>query len=349
MKNKGYNNVIVRARAPLRIGLAGGGSDVSPFCDEYGGCVVNATIDRYAYATIKPRSDSIVRFIASDKNIFETHGSIESMLDFTGLVLHRAVYIHTMERYNIQNMIGIDLITHCDAPEGSGLGSSSTLVVAMLKAFDEFFGNNDSSYGIAQRAFDIERIQCRMNGGRQDQYSAAFGGLNFMEFGPNNNVIVTPILICDQLRYELEASLLLYFTGLSRDSAKIISDQSSNVIAGNAITLEAMHSLVKEANITRNCLVNNNFAGFGESIRSGWESKKRSALSVTNPYIDQIYDAACMNGAISGKVSGAGGGGFMCFVVPCERRMDVIRVLKEFNGVVSNCHFVNQGVYSWRI
>lgn len=348
-KMKHNQSFTVRARAPLRIGLAGGGSDISPFCDDFGGCVVNATIDRYAYATIRQRNDAKVCFIAADKNICESHENIDSLSNLDGLSLHRAVYNHATKRYNSQALIGIDVITHCDAPEGSGLGSSSTLVVAMLKAFDEYFGCSDSPYEIAQRAYTVERIDCGMGGGRQDQYSAAFGGVNFMEFGANYSARVTPIPMCDFFRCEIEASLILYFTGLSRDSSKIISDQSSNIISGNVTSLGAMHCLAREATVTRNCLINRDIIGLAESMRLGWESKKQSALSVTNTHIDQIYDAACMNGAIAGKVSGAGGGGFMCFLVPSERRMDVIRVLNKFNGVVGNCHFVDQGVKSWRL
>jgi D-glycero-alpha-D-manno-heptose-7-phosphate kinase len=337
----------VRARAPLRIGLAGGGSDVSPFCDTFGGSVVNVTIDRYAYATVRLNGESNVRFYAKDKNQSVVLKITDPIELSGGLILHRAVYRYAINKFNRGEPIGIDVITHCDAPEGSGLGSSSTLVVAMIKAFENFFGYDNSLYNIASTAYNIERIECGMSGGKQDQYSAAFGGLNFMEFGGNNFARVTPIKISDHLRFELESSLLLYFTGVSRDSAKIISDQSANIVSGNTESINAMHGLKAESINTRDCLINGDLNGLAKSMRDGWENKKRSAKSVSNRDIDEIYSTACENGAIAGKVSGAGGGGFMCFIVPCERRMDLTRALSKFSGIVSNCHFNQNGVKSW--
>ena len=340
---------IVRARAPLRLGLAGGGTDVSPYCDAYGGHVLNAAIDRYAYAVIKTLEKPLVRFIATDQQVEEVT-SAHVPLPLNGkLDLHKAVYNHIMQNFNASKPIALELSTFCDAPAGSGLGSSSTLVVAMIRAFSELLNLPLGDYAIARMAYQIERVDCGLQGGRQDQYSATFGGFNFMEFYADERAVINPLRIKNWIICELESSLVLYFTGVSRESARIIADQSNNVKSGAADALEAMHGIKREALAMKECLLRGDFAGLVESMRLSWESKKRSARTVSNPHIDAIYDAAIQSGALAGKVSGAGGGGFMWFFVPTERRMDVIRTLNGFGGQVSNCHFTKNGTQAWRI
>jgi D-glycero-alpha-D-manno-heptose-7-phosphate kinase len=341
--------MFIRARAPLRLGLAGGGTDVSPYCDNYGGYVLNAAIDRYAYAVIKLLHESAVRFMATDQQ-GQVICPLETVLPLDGrLNLHKAVYNHMVEHYNQGRPLALELSTFCDAPVGSGLGSSSTLVVAMIKAFVELLNLPMDDYAIAQLAFQIERVDCALQGGRQDQYSAAFGGFNFMEFYADDRAIINSLRIKNWIICELEASLLLYFTGVSRESAHIIADQSRNVNSGSTGALSAMHGIKQEALAMKECLLRGDFSGFVDSIRMGWENKKRSAKTVSNPHIDAIYDAAIQSGALAGKVSGAGGGGFMWFFVPPERRMDVIRALNGFDGQVSNCHFTKHGSQAWRM
>jgi D-glycero-alpha-D-manno-heptose-7-phosphate kinase len=339
----------VRARAPLRLGLAGGGTDVSPYCDIHGGYVLNAAIDRYAYAVIKTLDQPIVRFIASDQKVDEAMLSQGSLPLNGKLNIHRAIYNHMVLNFNDGQPIAMELSTFCDAPVGSGLGSSSTLVVAIIRAFAELLNLPLDDYTIAHMAYHIERVDCGLQGGRQDQYSATFGGFNFMEFYAEERAIVNPLRIKNWIICELEASLVLYFTGVSRESAQIIAVQSSNVRAGSADALEAMHGIKREALVMKESLLRGDFAGFVESLRQGWENKKRSAKIVSNPQIDSIYDAAIQSGALAGKVSGAGGGGFMWFFVPTEKRMDVIRTLNGFGGQVSNCHFTKNGTEAWRI
>lgn len=340
---------IVRARAPLRLGLAGGGTDVSPYCDIHGGYVLNAAIDRYAYAVIKTLDQPLVRFIATDQKVDESMPS-QGPLPLNGnLNLHRAIYNHMVLKFNDGQPIAIELSTFCDAPVGSGLGSSSTLVVAMIRAFAELLNLPLDDYTIAHMAYQIERVDCGLQGGRQDQYSATFGGFNFMEFYAEERAIVNPLRIKNWIICELEASLVLYFTGVSRESAKIIADQSSSIRAGSADVMEAMDGIKREALVMKESLLRGDFTGLVESLRLGWENKKRSAKTVSNPRIDRIYDAAIHSGASAGKVSGAGGGGFMWFFVPTEKRMDVIRTLNGFGGQVSNCHFTKNGTQSWRI
>lgn len=341
--------IIVRARAPLRLGLAGGGTDVSPYCDIHGGYVLNATIDRYAYAVIKTLDESIVRLLAIDQQT-ETVNAVNAPLLLNGkLDLHKAVYNHMVQNFNGGKPIPLELSTFCDAPAGSGLGSSSTLVVVMIRAFAELLNLPLDDYTIANLAYKIERVDCGLQGGRQDQYSATFGGFNFMEFYEDERAVINPLRIKNWIICELEASLVLFFTGVSRESALIIADQSSNVKSGSVDALEAMHGIKREAMVMKECLLRGDFEGLVESMRLGWENKKRSAKTVSNPHIDEIYATAIKAGAMAGKVSGAGGGGFMLFFVPTENRMNVIRTLKTFEGQVSNCHFTKHGTQAWRV
>jgi D-glycero-alpha-D-manno-heptose-7-phosphate kinase len=268
---------------------------------------------------------------------------------FTKLDLHKAVYNYMIQHYNGGQPIALELSTFCDAPAGSGLGSSSTLVVVMIRAFAELLNLPLDDYTIAHVAYQIERVDCCLQGGRQDQYSATFGGFNFMEFYADNRAVINPLRIKNWIICELEASLVLFYTGVSRESAKIIADQSNNVTSGAGDAMEAMHGIKHEALVMKECLLKGDFSGMVNSMRSGWDSKKRSAKTVSNPLIDSIYDAAIDAGALSGKVSGAGGGGFMMFFVPTERRMDVVRALNRFEGQVSNCHFTKHGTQAWRV
>jgi D-glycero-alpha-D-manno-heptose-7-phosphate kinase len=339
---------VVRARAPLRLGLAGGGTDVSPFCDEHGGYVLNATIDRYAYATIRRLDEPVLRFVAADRS-----ESVERPLDGPlaadgQLDLHLAVHRAMASLRPSAPLPALELTTFCDAPAGSGLGSSSTLVVAMVSAYAELLNLALDDYEIAQLAFRIERVDCGLQGGRQDQYSATFGGFNFMEFYAEGRTVVNPLRIKPRIVSELEASLVLFYTGVSRESGRIIADQRHNMQTGSARTLDAMHGLKREALVMKECLLKGDITGIVQSMQLGWESKKQSASTVSNTLIDAIYTAALRSGALAGKVSGAGGGGFMMFMVQPERRMDVIRALGQFEGQISNCHFTPHGSQAWR-
>lgn len=341
--------MIIRARAPLRLGLAGGGTDVSPYCDIHGGYVLNATIDRYAYAVIKTLDEPIVRFVSTDQQTEKTKAITDPLVLNGRLDLHKAVYNHMIQHYNGGKPIPMELSTFCDAPAGSGLGSSSTLVVVMIRAFTELLNLPLDDYTIANLAYRLERVDCGLKGGRQDQYSATFGGFNFMEFYADERAIINPLRIKNWIICELEASLVLFFSGVSRESAKIIADQSDNVKAGSVDALEAMHGIRQEASVMKECLLRGDFEGLVDSMRLGWENKKRSAKTVSNPHINMIYDEAIKAGALAGKVSGAGGGGFMLFFVPTEKRMDVVRALNKFEGQVSNCHFTKYGSQAWRV
>ena len=339
----------VRARAPLRLGLAGGGTDVSPFCDQHGGFVLNAAIDKYAYAMLDPLPAGQLELLAADQQ--QTHtGTASAALPLAEpLMLHKGVYNRIVRDYNDGKALPVRLTTFSEAPAGSGLGSSSTLVVAMIKAFVEYLNLPLGEYEIARLAYQIERIDVGLAGGRQDQYSATFGGFNFMEFYADERVVVNPLRIKNWILTELEASLVLYFTGVSRQSAAIITEQKKNVEAKSQSSLDASFALKREAVSMKESILKGDFAALAESMRLGWAWKKQLATQITNPMIDETYDTACRHGALAGKVSGAGGGGFMFFLVDPPRRMEVMRALQALGGQAGGCHFSKHGTEGWKL
>jgi len=341
-------NRLVRARAPLRLGLAGGGTDVSPFCDRFGGYVLNATIDKHAYAIVEPRTDGHIRFVAADQSRSSEYEATEALAFDGTLDLHKGVYNWAVRNLNDDRPLPVTLTTFSDAPAGSGLGSSSTMVVAMIRALSEYTRISLSDYELAHSAYRVERIDVGLGGGRQDQYSAAFGGCNFMEFYADDRVVVNPLRIRNNVLFELEASLVLYFTGVSRESATIIAEQTRNISTSEEVALKAMHDLKQEAVVMKESLLKGHFDDFVSSMQHSWESKKRTAHLISNEHINAIYDAALANGARAGKVSGAGGGGFMMFFANPERRMQLIRTLEGFGGQVMNCHFTKHGAEGWK-
>lgn len=341
--------MIVRARAPLRLGLAGGGTDVSPYCDVYGGQVMNVTIDRYAYAIIAPLDGGESCFHALDVGHEETH-SCNSTIDTGGpLRLLKGVYARVSREFLAGERPPLTLKTFSDAPPGSGLGSSSTMVVAVLQAFVEYFSLPLGEYEVAQLAYDIERKDLGLAGGKQDQYAATFGGFNFMEFYADNRVIVNPLRIKDWVWAELEASLVLYFTGVSRASADIIDQQSRNIGEKNLLSIDAMHQLKDEAVQMKQCILTGDLRKLETTLQAGWEAKKKTATSISNPLIEQVEKVAFANGARAAKVSGAGGGGFMMFLCSPEQRIGLSRALLQQGGSILDFHFTQQGATSWRI
>lgn len=341
--------MIVRARAPLRLGLAGGGTDVSPYCDVYGGHVMNVTIDRYAYAILSPRSGNESCFHAIDVGHEEIH-SCEAAIDTSGpLRLLKGVYARISNDFLDGQRPALTVKTFSDAPPGSGLGSSSTMVVALVQAFVEYFSLPLGEYEVAHLAYDIERKDLGLAGGKQDQYAATFGGFNFMEFYADNRVIVNPLRIKDWVWAELESSLVLYFTGVSRSSADIIEQQSRNVGDNNQASINAMHQLKDEAIQMKECILKGDLRRLESTLQAGWVAKKKTATSISNPLIERVERIAFASGARAAKVSGAGGGGFMMFLCSPEQRIGLSRALLLEGGSVMDFHFTQQGASSWRI
>ncbi|GAA5070547.1 dehydrogenase [Lysobacter panacisoli] len=341
--------MIVRARAPLRLGLAGGGTDVSPFCDLHGGYVMNVTIDKYAYATLDPSPSGQAEFFAMDADASQTMAPDGVDIAPGPLQLMKGVYRRVVQDYLGGRAPPLRVRTSSDAPPGSGLGSSSTMVVALVTVFAEYFGLALGEYEIAQLAYRIERNDLGLAGGKQDQYAAAFGGFNFMEFYDNDRVVVNPLRIKEWIWSELESSLVLYFTGVSRASAKIIDEQSRNIRDGRSDSLDAMHRLKQEATQMKEALLRGDFLRLASVMQSGWQAKKQSASSITNPMIDEIEALAFRNGAHATKVSGAGGGGFMMFLCDPAQRVGLVRALGGAGGTVYDTHFTSNGASAWKL
>jgi D-glycero-alpha-D-manno-heptose-7-phosphate kinase len=337
---------VVRARAPMRIGLAGGGTDLSPFCDQYGGCILNATIAMYAGCTITLRDSGAPYFRAHDLQIEEPYHAEAAL---RRLRLHQGVYDRVVRDFHDGIPLPVTVETSCDAPMGSGLGGSSTLVVAMLQAFAELLGLAFGEYELAQFAWEIERIDLGFTGGRQDQYAATFGGFNFMEFSAENRVLVNPLRIKEWIVAELESTLLLYDSGASRVSSSIIDGQIRNVVAQDQRALGAMMALKQEAVAMKEDLLRGRIPNIAMRLHAGWEAKKRTAGQVTNPLVETAYDTAIRAGARGGKVSGAGGGGFIVFFVEPRSRSAVAEALRSIAGSVYPCRFVDRGSTGWRI
>jgi D-glycero-alpha-D-manno-heptose-7-phosphate kinase len=341
--------MIVRARAPLRLGFGGGGSDLSPYCDLHGGYVLNATIDLYAYAVLEPRHDGVVEFVAADRDI-AVRLPASDPLPFNGdFDLHKGVYNRIVSQYCGGRAPALTLTTMSDAPPGSGLGSSSTLVVAMIKAFAEWLNLPLGEYDVAHLAFEIERRDVGLAGGRQDHYAATFGGVNFMEFYAGDRVVVNPLRIKHWVLSELESRTVLCFTGQSRDSATIIEEQVRNLSAEGTVAIESMHRVKREALHMKESLLRGDFQQFLQAINESWQSKKQTAHSISNDRIESLAAAGRSAGAAALKVSGAGGGGFMMFFADPSRRMAVMRALQAEGTQTLTCHFTKHGTEGWKI
>jgi D-glycero-alpha-D-manno-heptose-7-phosphate kinase len=340
----------VRARAPLRLGLGGGGTDVSPYCDRFGGVVLNATIDLYAYATVAPLDGDRVVLAAGDQDVRLDFPAAPAVPTDRGLPLHCGVYNRVVAQFRGGEPLPIRVTTRSDAPAGSGLGASSTLVVAMVRAYVEFLNLPLTEYDIARLAYEIEREDLQLAGGRQDQYAAAFGGVNFMEFYAGERVVVNPLRIKSWVLSELESSTVLYYTGVSRESARIIVEQRERMERLEPDAIAALDALKDEAWAMKECILRGNIRGFADSMIKGWDAKKRTASNITTADIDRAIEGAMRSGAYSAKVSGAGGGGFVVFFVDPDRRIEVVRALQASGkGAVHPCHFTEHGTHGWRI
>lgn len=329
---------MIISKAPLRLGLSGGGTDIAPFCFENGGKVLNITINQYAYTTIN-ESDN-VSFESLDLNI------IESLNDVNKLLLHKETYLYFIKNFNNNEHLNIKIKTLCEALPGSGLGSSSAIVVSMVKAFDKLLSIGLDNYQISEISYDIERNICGFDGGYQDQYAAAFGGLNYLEFKKDGYVIVNQLKCKQETLDELESMMILYFCGISRDSEKIIKSQK-NELSSRKTSLDAMKSLITESEKFKDSILKGDIEYLLEVFKNGWELKKKTSGLVSNKKIEDAFESAIDNGALCGKVSGAGGGGFILFFCPLDKKTAVENKLNDTDGKVVKCKFVNKGAFAW--
>lgn len=340
--------MIIRSKAPFRLGLAGGGTDVSPYSDQFGGAVLNATVNLFAYASIVPRSDGTIKFLAANLDQTLYYEERESLPINGTLDLQKGIYNRIVRQFKT-GPLSFELTTNMDVPSGSGLGTSSTLVVAILGAFVAWLKLPLGDYDIAQLAYSIEREDLAMAGGKQDQYAATFGGINFIEFQANNKVIVNPLRIKKEWINELQMNLVLFYTKTSRESAKIIEIQANNVSTKQEKPLQAMHELKEQAFGMKEALLRGDFKLIGKLLDSSWQEKKKMATGISNTMIDEIYDCAKESGALGGKISGAGGGGFMIFFVDDHKRHAVVNCLHQFSGEVWNFSICEEGLTTWTI
>jgi len=329
------------------LGLAGGGTDVSPYSDLYGGAILNATISMAAYTTIEPTNDGQVEFLAPDKGLHEVYKNALEVDTDGYFILHKGVYNRIVKQFT-HKPLSMRIASFVDAPAGSGLGTSSTLVVSILGAYVEWLNLPLGEYDIARLAYEIERIDLGLAGGKQDQYAATFGGFNYMEFN-GDNVIVNPLRVRQQYIDELNHNLLLYWTDTSHVSADIIKEQQQNVKNKKTSSIESMHKLKEQAQQMKEALLKGHVGDIGQILNFGWQHKKLMAQSISNARIDAIYDAAISAGATGGKISGAGGGGFMFFYCPGLTRFSVREALSQFGGETKRYDFTTEGLKTWTL
>jgi D-glycero-alpha-D-manno-heptose-7-phosphate kinase len=333
----------IRARAPLRISFAGGGTDVPPFPAEEGGCVLSATIDRYAYGSLVPRTDRIVTVESVDfKTTAEMRLDEEILCDG-----HLDLIKAAVRRFGREGTDGYDLVLRSSAPPGSGLGSSSTMMVALTGLLAAHYGLHLGDYQTAELAHAIERTDLGIAGGMQDQYAATFGGFNFIEF--TDRVIVNPLRIRDEIAHELELSLLLCFTGITRDSARVIEDQTRRAQASAGGTVAGLRAQKELAVAMKAALLTGALHEFGALLGQAWVEKKRMSPLITNARIDELYEIARRQGALGGKITGAGGGGYILLFCDFTKKHRVMEALEFAGAGVTEFTFDTKGLTTWRV
>ncbi|MCR8679301.1 MULTISPECIES: D-glycero-D-manno-heptose 7-phosphate kinase [Campylobacter] len=337
---------IIRSQTPLRLGLAGGGTDINLYCDKYTGYVLNATISLYIHCTLIPRDDNKIIFDSPDTNSYASYDSKLRLENDGNLDIYKVVYNRIVKDFT-HKPLSFSLHTYSDVPSGSGLGGSSTLVVGVIVAFKEWLNLPLGEYDIAKLAYEVEREDLGIVGGAQDQYAATFGGFNFMEFYDNKRVIVNPLRIKNWIASELESRVVLYFTNITRE-AKDIEEHKKGKLGDNK-SLEAMHAIKQDAVSMKEALFRAEFDTLAHILGKSWKSKKIISEIVTNDELDRVYNLAMQNGAYSGKTSGAGAGGFMFFLVDPIKKYNLIKILNQQQGYVQDFYFTKEGAKSWKL
>lgn len=332
--------VCVRARAPLRISFCGGGTDVSPYPEEHGGMVLSATINQYAYASLRPRRDSRFTLASLDYDMVARYDHPARMKLDGNLDLIKAV----VKALGVRR--GADLWVHSDAPPGSGLGSSSTLVVAVIGVISHWLRRPLSGYEVAELAYRIEREDMALAGGRQDQYAAAFGGFNFIEFS-REATVVNPLRIRPDVLDELEYRLLLCYMGQTRESARIIERQVASYRKGRLPVVRALEDLKKQTIEMKKALLLGDVDGLGDLLHEAWMHKKKLDTGIATPRVNRLYARARREGAIGGKITGAGGGGYFLFLTRFDRKHRVAAALERLGGQVVPFQFERRGLTTW--
>ena len=328
----------------MRVSFAGGGTDVPPFPEKEGGCVLNATINKYAYGTLRPRKDGQISIESVDFGMSINYNVDQDLVYDGKLDLVKAA----IKKLGGQESTGFDLFLHSDAPPGTGLGSSSAMMVALVGLLKEFKNMPLTDYEIAHLAYLIERKELGIKGGLQDQYAATFGGFNFIEF-LKDRVIVNPLKISQDVINELEHNLLLCYTGGTRLSARIIEDQVSRYEREEEETLQGLRELKRITIEMKNALLRRRLNEFGELLHYAWENKKKLSSKITNPHIEEMYEEARKAGALGGKISGAGGGGYLLLYCSFEKKHKVEERLRKMGGTITDFAFDSYGLQTWRV
>ena len=331
--------MVIRGRAPLRVSFGGGGTDVEPFCVNQGGAIIGSTINKYAYCSIVPRDDEEIIVHSLDFDMTVKYNTRENYVYDGKLDLVKAA----LKGMDIRQ--GCEVYLQCDAPPGSGLGTSSTVMVAMLAAMARWKGVEMDAYRLADLAYEVEREDLKIAGGYQDQYAATFGGFNFIEFHGRNNVVVNPLRIKKDIIHELQYNLLLCYTGNIHISANIIKDQVQNYEKKDGF--EAMCEVKALAYAMKDELLKGNLHSFGKLLNYGWESKKRMSSKITNPQVDALYNEAMEAGALGGKLLGAGGGGYLLMYCPYNLRQKVAARREAPGGQLTDWCFELRGAQNW--
>ena len=336
----------IRSKAPLRLGFAGGGTDVSPFLEEYGSVVLNATIDKYAMVSLDLLKKEKLEIVSLDYDVtleYETN----KILAYDGqLDLIKGIINYFYKNYDLNT--GFKMYLSNDAPPGSGLGSSSSMAVACVAAFFELLRLPLDLEKISNLAWQIERHDVKLVGGKQDQWAAAYGGFNLLEFNKNES-IVTPLKIRREIINELDSSIIMGYIGMTRDSGKVIEKQSANISSKNEKTIASLKKMKEYAYAAKNELVQGHIKKFAKILDAEWKAKKEVANNISNEKIEEIYSLAISEGAWGGKISGAGGGGFMIFICNPDERYKIATKLKENNVQIMPFSFSENGVEVWRV
>lgn len=342
MNRQNSVSLIIRSKAPLRISFGGGGTDVSPYPEERGGVTLSTTIDKYAYCTLAIREDKSVVIKSLDYNI-DTRYSLDQEFQYGGeMDLVKA----TIKVMKVKQ--GLDLFLHSDAPPGCGLGTSSTMAVALVGVFKHWLKLPLTDYDIAELAYHIEREEAGIKGGKQDQYAASFGGFNFIEFN-GDKVIVNPLRIKRESLNELQYRLMLCYTGKTRLSAGIIDDQVSGYREKKEDVIRALDETKELAIAMKNALLLGQIDEFGSLLHQAWYAKKQLSNKITNPDIDKLYEVARQNGSIGGKLLGAGGGGYLLLLCQFDKWHIVAEKLEQLGGKITNFSFDFDGLQTWEV
>lgn len=333
--------MIIRAKAPLRVSFGGGGTDISPYCDENVGCVISSTINKYAYCSIVPNDSNEITVHSLDFDMTVKY-NIEDELNYDGkLALVKAA----LKEMNIEQ--GCEVYLSCDAPAGSGLGTSSTVVVALLAALARWKNVELDKYELAELAYRVERQDLGISGGYQDQYAATFGGFNFIEFYGQNDIVVNSLKVKREIINELEHNLLLCYTGKIHVSANIINDQMSNYKKKEIDVIKAMEEIKALSIAMKKELLKGNLNNFGKLLNLGWINKKKMSNKITSVEIDDLYDEAIKAGALGGKLLGAGGGGYLLVYCPYNKKHIIAEKLQKVGGQIMDWNFEFKGVQTW--